>query len=155
MTRNDEIAHQFEEIADRLRLTGESWFKVRAYVRAAERFRAYDGDLVELVERGELGSLPDVGTAITEKTSAYVATGHIPLLERLRGETDDGDLALLRLGLSAAQVREVGDTLGAGSPEALATAFAARGAELSARTRSAVRDALARADVGQPTDPVK
>ena len=142
MERNAEIAAQFEEIADRLTLLGESWFKVRAYRRAAELMRATGEDVANLSAGGRLDSLPGIGEAIAQKTADYLATGHIPLLDRLREQVPDGQLALLRRGLTAAQVREVRDRLGAGSPEALRDALARGATGLTPKTLAAVRAAL-------------
>jgi DNA polymerase/3'-5' exonuclease PolX len=143
MRRNDEVAALFDEIADRLSLLGESWFKVRAYRRAADSLRAAAEEVDALSAAGRLGTLPGVGKAIVEKTAAYLATGHIPLLDRLRAEVPDGLLALLRAGLTPAQVREVRDRLGADSPEALRAALARGGDGLSPGTLRAARAAVA------------
>src|SRR5947209_626735 len=103
--RNDEVAAAFDEIAERLLLQGESWFKVRAYRRGAEAIRAAVEPVETLSAGGRLARLPHVGKAIAEKTAAYLATGSIPLLERLRAETSEGQLALLHAGLQPATVR--------------------------------------------------
>lgn len=141
MSRNAEIAAQFDEIADRLSLLGESWFKIRAYRRAAEAMRAAAEDVAALSAAGRLGAMPGIGDAIEQKTADYLATGHIPLLDRLRGQVPDGQLALLRAGLTPAQVRELRDRLGVGSPEALREALARDGAALRPKTRLAAQAA--------------
>ena len=143
MDRNEEIAGQFEEIADRLTLLGESWFKVRAYRRAAEVMRATGEDVARLSADGRLESLPGIGEAIAQKTADYLSTGHITLLDRLREQVPEGQLALLRLGLTPAQVREVRNRLGAGSPESLRDALARGMMGLTPKTLAAVRAALA------------
>ena len=151
MDRNAAIAAQFEEIADRLTLLGESWFKVRAYRRAAELMRATGEDVARLSDDGRLESLPGIGEAIAQKTADYLATGHIPLLDRLREQVPDGQLALLRHGLTPAQVREVRDRLGAGSPEALRETLARGSTGLTPKTLAAARAALAASpDAGAP-----
>ncbi len=96
MNRNAEVAAQFDEIADRLQLLGESWFKVRAYRRAAEVIRGTSEDVAQLAAGGRLKTLPGVGDAIAKKIVDYLSTGHIPLLDRLRAQTSDAELARLR-----------------------------------------------------------
>ncbi len=105
MNRNAEIAGQFDEIADRLSLLGESWFKIRAYRHAARLMRETSEDIARLSADVALAALPGVGDAITEKTAAYLAGGHIPLLDRLREQVPDAQLDLLRSGVPPAKVR--------------------------------------------------
>ena len=143
MNRNTDVAAQFDEIADRLGLLGESWFKVRAYRQAAQVMRGTAEDVARLSAEGRLETLPGVGDAIAQKTADFLATGHIPLLDRLREQVPDGQLALLRAGLTPAQVREVHQRLGADSPEALREARMRRAAGLGPKTLAAVQRALA------------
>ncbi len=153
MSRNAEIAAQFDEIADRLLLLGESWFKVRAYRRVAEVLRGTSEDIVRLAAEGRLKTLPGVGDAIAKKISDYLTTGHIPLLDRLRAQTSGEELALLRAGLAPAQVREVREKVGVTTPEGLRAALAQGKVALSEKTLAALRQALA-GDVGNVTPPV-
>lgn len=148
MDRNAEIAAQFHEIADRLLLLGESWFKVRAYRRAAEIMRAADQDIAALSDAGHLTDLPGIGAAIAAKTADYLATGHIPLLDRLRERVPDGLLALLRVGLTPAQVREL-HAAGIDSPETLRGRLAHTDLPISQKTMAAARAALAEAGHAQ------
>ena len=142
MNRNAEIAAQFDEIADRLSLLGESWFKIRAYRCAAQSMRETAEDVAQLSADGKLETLPGVGDAIVEKTADYLATGHIPLLDRLREQVPDGQLELLRAGLMPAQIREVQERLGVDSPEAMRQALARDSSGLSAKTLTAARQAF-------------
>ena len=141
MNRNHEIADQFDEIADRQLLLGESWFKIRAYRRAAETMRATTEDVAALSAADRLSELEGVGEAITEKTADYLNTGSIPLLDKLRGQTADGELALLRAGLTPAQVRELRGA-GISSPDALREALNRGGLNLSKKTLTAAQQAL-------------
>jgi DNA polymerase (family 10) len=142
MNRNAAIADQFDEIADRLQLLGESWFKVRAYRRAAEVIRGTAEDVAQLAAEGRLKTLPGIGDAIAKKIIDYLTTGHIPLLDRLRAQTSEEELALLRAGLTPSQVREVREKLGTAEPGALRTALAQGGVALSAKTAAALRQVL-------------
>jgi DNA polymerase (family 10) len=78
MERNHEIAAPFDEIADRLLLRGERWFKIRAYRRAAETMRTTTADVAALSTAGRLDELDGIGEAIAKKTAEYLATGHVP-----------------------------------------------------------------------------
>jgi DNA polymerase (family 10) len=142
MNRNAEIAAQFDEIADRQLVLGESWFKVRAYQRAAETMRTTAEDVAALSAAGRLDELPGVGEAITTKTADYLATGHIPLLDRLREQAPDGLLALLRAGLTPAQVRELRDA-GIDSPDALRDRLSRDEPPVSKKTLTAARAIVA------------
>ncbi len=86
MKTNAEIAAQFEELADRLQQQHESWFKIAAYRKAAATIRAAQEPVAALAARGQLRSLPGVGAAIATKIQDYLATGHIPALDRVRAE---------------------------------------------------------------------
>lgn len=143
MNRNGEIAAQFEEIADRLLLQGESWFKVRAYRTAAETMRASNQDVAELSAADRLHELPGVGDAIAQKTADYLVKGSIPLLERLRAAVPDGRLALLRAGLTPAQVRALAEATGADSPSAVASLTPEQWTALPPRLRARVAAAIA------------
>ncbi|MER3419553.1 MAG: hypothetical protein C4290_03080, partial [Chloroflexota bacterium] len=119
------------------------WFKVRAYRRAAAAIRDSSEDVARLAVEGGLKTLPGVGDAIAKKITDYLATGHIPLLDRLRTQTSDEELALLRAGLTPSQVREVREKLGTAAPGALRAALAHDAGRLSAQTLAALRRALA------------
>lgn len=142
MNRNHEIADQFDEIADRQLLLGESWFKIRAYRRAAEMMRATTEDVAALSAANRLDKLEGVGEAITEKTADYLATGSIPLLDKLRGQTTDGELTLLRAGLTPAQVREL-RAAGVSSPSVLRDSLERGALSVSKKTLAAAQQALA------------
>jgi len=87
MSRNDEIARQFEAFADLLDAKGVE-YKPRAYRRAAENIREYTGDVSALAAEGEdaVGRIDGVGDAIASKAVEYVETGEIEELEALRAE---------------------------------------------------------------------
>ena len=106
MVSNEDVAEQFDELADRMLLIDSSWFKVSAYRRAAKTLRELEEPVEEIAARGQLKKLPGVGDAIRDKIEAYLATGHIPLLERLRHGRGSGLLPVMReTGLTARSVR--------------------------------------------------
>jgi DNA polymerase (family 10) len=87
MSRNVEIAQQFEAFADLLDAKGVE-YKPRAYRRAAENIREYHGDVAALATESEdaVAEIDGVGDAIANKIVEYVETGQIEELEALREE---------------------------------------------------------------------
>lgn len=106
MATNAEVAEQFDELADRMLLLNAPWFKIFAYRRAANTLKELDEPVQDIATRGQLKKLPGIGTAINEKIQAYLQTGHIPLLDRLRHGKGSGLLEVMReTGLPAPAVR--------------------------------------------------
>lgn len=142
--RNEAVAAAFDEIAVRLLLQGESWFKVRAYREGAQALREASESVDELLAAGRLASLPHVGKAIAEKSEALLTTGAIPLLERLRAELPAGLVELVSAGLPPAVVRRLHAEFGVDGPAALATALAAGKLDSDEKLRAAAEAALAK-----------
>jgi DNA polymerase (family X) len=142
MPMNDEVAAQFDEIAERMLLKGESWFKVRAYREGAAALRAAAEPIERLNARAELAQLPHVGKAIAEKTAGFLQTGSIPLLERLRAEAPAGLLTLLRAGMAPSLVRRARDQFAIDGPQSLRDALDSGRLEADHKLRAAARAAL-------------
>jgi DNA polymerase (family X) len=88
---NERIAAAFEEIAGLLETQEANPFRVRAYRQAADTLRQTPrsvGTIFRLEGPEGLDRLPGVGPALTRTIAAWVETGRIPMLERLRGATD-------------------------------------------------------------------
>jgi len=101
------VADALEEIGLLLELRGENPFKTRAYGNGARILRSLDRDLAALVRSGELGTIPGIGAALSEKITTLVNTGELPYLEKLRAEVPPGLLDCLKiqgLGPKKAQV---------------------------------------------------
>jgi DNA polymerase (family X) len=94
---NVEMSRIFLEIADLLDLQGESRFRVEAYRRAARTIESLGEDLARFAERGGLGTIPGVGSALEAKIREYLTTGKLEYLARLRSEVPPGLLELMRL----------------------------------------------------------
>ena len=114
--RAAEVADVLEAIGRLLELKGENPFKVRAYANAARAL----GDLTEpldaVLAEGRLREIPGIGAAIADKIVAFVETGSIPLLERLRGEIPAGVLDLVAVpGLGVKRARAAYEALGIAS----------------------------------------
>ena len=89
--QNVEIARRLEEVADLLETQRANPFRVQAYRRAAAHVRYLPKPLVEIWhEQGYEGlrALTGVGERLVTALRTLLTTGRLPMLERLRGETD-------------------------------------------------------------------
>lgn len=109
---NREVARALREIGKLLEVEGESAFKVRAYLVAADRVAALADPLAALAAQGALRDIPGVGAAIAQKIESLLETGHVPLLDRLRAKYP-GDVADL-LRIPEIGPRKVGQLVEAG-----------------------------------------
>lgn len=78
--RNQDVAEQFELLADLLELEGEETFRVIAYRRAAQRMRETAGSIAQLALDGRAKELPGIGKTIEEKVVQIVEDGRIEAL---------------------------------------------------------------------------
>jgi len=125
VTTNGDIAAILQGIADLLELQGVR-FKPEAYRRAARSIEALPEDVRTIAARGGLDDIPAVGTAIAEKIREYLADGRIPYYDRLRAETPEGLLALVRLpGVGPKTARRFMVEFGIAGPAELGAALAA------------------------------
>jgi len=83
---NREIAKVFTEIADFLERRKDSWFKIRAYRKAAQSIEESPVEVEQLAREGRLREIPGVGEAINKKITELVNTGHLEYYERLKAE---------------------------------------------------------------------
>ena len=85
------IAQRFEEVADLIEQQSGNPFRVRAYRRAAETLRRTPRSVREILDaEGEPGleALEGIGDALARQIRITLTSGRLPILERLRGETD-------------------------------------------------------------------
>ncbi len=88
---NLRIARRLEEIAQLLSAQKENPFRVQAYLNAAETLRRLRPSVADVLEReGEEGlrKLPGIGKNLARSIATVVFTGQLPMLHRLRGESD-------------------------------------------------------------------
>jgi DNA polymerase (family X) len=88
---NVQIARRLEEIAELLEAQGANPFRVQAYRRAALNVRHLPRSLSEIWEtQGEAGlrAVTGVGERLATALRTLITTGRLPMLDRLRGETD-------------------------------------------------------------------
>lgn len=89
--QNTEIARRLEEVAWLLNEQGANPYRVQAYRCAAETLRRSDQSVTEILQReGTEGfrRLPGIGESLARSIREMVLTGRLPILDRLRGETD-------------------------------------------------------------------
>jgi hypothetical protein len=92
---NIEIADRLLEVAQLLLDQGANPFRVRAYRQAAETLRALPAAVSQIFqEKGldGLRELPGVGESIAHSIRDMLLIGRLPMLDRLRGETDPAAL---------------------------------------------------------------
>lgn len=78
--RNQDVAEQFELLADLLELEGEDAFRVIAYRRAAQRMRETAGSIAQMALEGKAKKLPGIGKTIEEKVVQIVTAGRLEAL---------------------------------------------------------------------------
>lgn len=87
---NEEIARQLDELARVLEEQDADRFRVAAWRRAASSVRAFPEPLAATFQREGLPGIdrvPSVGPVIARAIQALIVTGHLPMLDRLRGES--------------------------------------------------------------------
>jgi DNA polymerase (family 10) len=108
------VAHVLSQTGDLLELKGENRFKARAYRMAARAVLALEtDDLRRLYRSGELAKVAGVGPATLSMIGELVETGESSYFERLREDTPEGLLEMLRVpGLGTAKIHQIHAGLG-------------------------------------------
>lgn len=89
--QNVEIARRLEEVADLLEAQGANPFRVQAYRRAAGSVRRLPRPVADIWREGgdeALRAVTGIGERLSAALRSLVATGRLPMLDRLRGELD-------------------------------------------------------------------
>ena len=89
--QNTEIARRLEEVANLLEAQQANPYRVQAYRRAAAHILHLAKPLAEIWrEKGDEGlrAVTGVGERLETALRTLVTTGRLPMLDRLRGETD-------------------------------------------------------------------
>ena len=147
---NSSVAGRLDEVAQILEEQGANVFRVSAYRRAATMLRALQRPIDQIV-RNEglegLQKLPGIGETLARFIHQLVMTGRLPMLDRLRGESDP--IAVLRTvpGIGRVTAERLHDQLGIETLEELEIA-AHNGrleeiAGLGAKRVAGIRDSLA------------
>jgi len=125
MTLNDQIARRLDEVADLLDEQGANVFRVQAYRRGAQTVRHLTRPVSEIFEQqgiAGLRELPGVGDRLAIAIRNLIALGRLPMLDRMRGETDPVELFQSVLGIGPVQAARLHDELGLDSLEDLEAA---------------------------------
>lgn len=123
--QNVEIARRFEEVADLLEAQHANPFRVQAYRHAAASVRYLPKPVAEVwKEQGEDGlrAITGVGERLATALRTLLATGRLPMLDRLRGETDPVELLQSVPGIGPALAERLHGELGIDSLEDLEAA---------------------------------
>lgn len=119
---NPQVARCLEETGALLEQQGASAFRVHAYQNAAAAVRTLPLSVAALYRDGgveELQRIPGVGPAIARAIREVVLTGRLPMLDRLRGETDPVTLFTTLPGIGAGLAERVHRELGISTLEEL------------------------------------
>ena len=158
---NTEIAARLEEVAQILAGQSANPFRLAAYRAAARTLRSWPQPISEVVHQdGVTGlmKLPGIGERLARAIYQLVVTGRLPMLERLRGDTDPVELLSSVPGIGSKTAQHIHERLGIDTLEELECAAHDGRLErlgLGTKRLSGVRDALAGrlGRVGQRTSP--
>jgi hypothetical protein len=112
---NSQIAERFNEVAGILEAQGANTFRVGAYRHAAALLRGLERPVDEIVRTGGIGGLqklPGIGETLARFIYQLVVTGRLPMLERLRGESDPVKLLRTVPGIGEATAQRLYENLG-------------------------------------------
>ncbi len=119
---NRAVAARLDEVAGLLEAQGANPFRVRAYRLAAETLRHWPESVAAMVrERGveALEAIPTVGPRLARAIGELVVTGRLPMLDRLRGESDPESLLASVPGIGPRLAERLHSELGIGTLEDL------------------------------------
>ena len=122
---NVEIGRRLEEVADLLEAQKANPFRVQAYRRAAESVRRLSTPLAKIWhEQGDQGlrAVSGVGERLGTALRTLITTGRLPMLDRLRGETDPVALLESVSGIGSVLAERLHSELGIDSLEDLEAA---------------------------------
>ncbi len=92
---NRTIAQRLKEVAELLRSQGSNPFRVQAYQHAAQTLEQLEqpiDDLFHAEGLEGLKQLPGIGESLAQAIRELVLRGKLPMLDRLRGETEPESL---------------------------------------------------------------
>jgi len=125
MTLNTQVAMRLDEVADLLLEQRASPFRVQAYRHGAETVRRLEPPVNEIFEQEGvegLRKLPGIGDRLAIAIRDIVRMGRLPMLDRLRGESDAVELLRTVPGIGPVQAQRLHDDLGIDSLEDLEAA---------------------------------
>jgi putative hydrolase len=148
---NADIAARFDEIAQLLEVRQADRYRVDAYRRGAGALRELGRPVADILRHEGLEGLerlPAIGVILARAIRAFVETGRLPMLDRLRRQTDAVALLASVPGIGDRLAAQLHHQLGIDSLEALETAaYDGRLEEtggIGTKRLTAIRDSLAR-----------
>jgi DNA polymerase (family 10) len=113
LPRNDELAGQFDLLADLMELEGADGFRIGAYRKAAARIRDTPSSVAQLALDGRAKQLQGIGKTIEEKIVQVVEDGEIHALTKRKAEVPAEVATFMRLpGLGPKTARRIWQELG-------------------------------------------
>ncbi len=122
---NVEIAQRLREVAALLQEQGANPFRLQAYRHAADTVQRLDRPAAEIVKAEGmegLRKLPGIGESLARSIRDLIVTGRLPMLDRLRGETDHVAVLASVPGIGEATAKRLHHDLGIDTLEELETA---------------------------------
>jgi DNA polymerase (family X) len=124
-TLNAQVAGRLDEVARLLAEQRANPYRVEAYSRAAETLRRLPVPVSEILQsQGILGLewLPGIGPRLARAIHDLATTGRLPMLERMRGESDPLSLLASVPGVGETFAERLHHDLGIGTLEELESA---------------------------------
>ena len=113
LPRNDELAAQFDLLADLMELEEGDFFRINAYRRAAKAIRETSGPVAKLALEGHATQIGGIGKTIEEKIVQAVEDGEVHALTKRRGNVPEEVVTFMRLpGLGPKTARRIWKELG-------------------------------------------
>jgi len=149
LTLNGDVAARLEEVAQILAGQHANSYRLAAYRAAARTLRSWPKSIGEIVhEEGIAGltRLPGIGEHLARAIYQLVVTGRLPMLERLRGDSDPVALLSSVPGIGPKTAQRIHEGLGIDTLEELECAAhdgRLAGLGLGSKRLAGFRDALA------------
>src|SRR6476660_7679035 len=120
LPRNDQLAEQFELLADLMELEAADGFRISAYRKAAARIRETPSSVAQLALDGKAKQLQGIGKTIEAKIVEVVDDGEIHALTKRKAEVPSEVATFMRLpGLGPKTARRIWKELGITTVEGL------------------------------------
>ncbi|HEY5294682.1 MAG TPA: DNA polymerase/3'-5' exonuclease PolX [Gaiellaceae bacterium] len=127
LPRNDQLAEQFELLADLMELEAADGFRIGAYRKAAARIRETPASVARLALDGKAKALQGIGKTIEAKIVEVVNDGEIHALTKRKSEVPAEVATFMRLpGLGPKTARRIWQELGITTMAALQAAAQAQ-----------------------------
>jgi DNA polymerase (family 10) len=111
-----DISRLLRELGDRMALQGGNPYRSRAYSRAADNLALSIIPIDQLIAEDRLTEIPGVGDALAAVITKLYETGEHPSLEKMRTETPQGVLEMLRVpGMRPDRIKKLYSDLGIAS----------------------------------------